>query len=203
MGAIRQGFVRLDISISPTLHRRLKAVCKREDLKLIELTRDAIDDRVAFLEERHRKEEERRKAEREVASGPTKFTGFRKLTGSNLAPVQKPAPLGSAPVSSPAPAASGDAIEYAAHADKIYKAVLGGSAMEVRLCTMEAVAEIRRRHPLTAKDDVIIATLERLVLEKRATASTVTREDAAEIVIDTSPSKIKTYGSVTPLDSED
>lgn len=198
MPPTRQGFIRIEVSISSELHHRLKTTCKKENLKIIELTRDAITERVEFLEEKRRKTEERLKAEREAAGGRTKFTGFRRMSSSSLAPSAKLTPLGEKPVPVVEPPKPKELpIEYASYAEKIYAALIGGSAFEVRLCVIEATSEIRRRYPLSSpKEDVIIATLEQLVLKKREAASAATREESPEVVIDTS--KVKTFGDVTP-----
>lgn len=133
-------------------------------------------------------------AERKATGSRKMFGSFRRLSGSTLGPVAKPVPLG-AVTSSANYTHSVEPIEYAKHADKIYAAVVAGSGLEVRLCTMEAVAAIKKRYPLTCpKDEVIIAALEKLVLERRETASTITREETAEVVIDVS--KMKTFGEV-------
>ena len=202
MGFVRQNFVRIEVSISPDLHKRLKTICKQQNLKLIELARDAIAERVEFLEEKRRKEEERLRAEREASGGRTKFAGFRRMSKSSLPPVAKPTPLGEKPAApEPAPVAKAPAeppkelpIEYGQYAQKIFTALAGGSTLEVRLCTLEALTAIKKRYPLThPKDEIIVASLERLVSEMRESAAAA-RVEEPEIVIDTS--KVRTFGSV-------
>lgn len=205
MGFVRQNFVRIEVSISPDLHKRLKAVCKQQSLKLIELARDAIAERVEFLEEKRRKEDERLRAEREANGGRTKFTGFRRMSKSNLPTVAKPTPLGEKPAPAAAPATAPPVapppeppkelpIEYGQYAQKIFAALTGGSVLEVRLCTLEALAAIKKRYPLThPKDEVIVSSLERLVSEMRESVASAQSEEP-ELVIDTS--RVRTLGSV-------
>lgn len=203
MGFVRQNFVRIEVSISPDLHKRLKAVCKQHSLKIIELARDAVAERIEFLEEKRRKEEERLQAEREANGGRTKFTGFRRMSKSNLPPVSKPTPLGEKPATTPSqshPEVSKELpIEYGQYAQKISAALAGGSTLEARLCTLEAVSAIKKRYPLThPKDEIIIAVLEKIVSESRETSED-TKADEPEIVIDTS--KMRTFGDVSPNES--
>lgn len=189
MPKMRAGDVRLEIAVERTFHSRLKATCARLHIPVRYLVLDALTERVEFLEEKRRLEEERRKAERETAGSRTAFTSFRRLRGSTLPPVSKPTPLGGT---------AGGVVDerqvlpddYARHAEKIYAALMAGSPMEARLCTVEAVAAIKTRRPLTSPaDEVIVATLERLVLHKREA-----HEDTPEIVID--PAKVRTFGEV-------
>lgn len=215
MGVIRQGYVRMEIAISPDLHKRLKTMCKQKNLKMIELIRDSLSERLEFLEEKQRREEERLRAEREASSGRTKFTGFKKMSPSNLPSPAKPIPLGE---KAPTPdTAKNDSslpmtttivekqkelpTEYTKYAEKIREAVRGGSPLEARLCTVEAVSAIKKRYPLThPRDDVIVSILEKLVVEEGDLPTIQTRKEVPEIVIDTS--KIKTSGDVSPVESD-
>lgn len=179
----------------------MKTVCKKEHLKFVELIRDATVERIEFLEERHRKEEERLKAEREAAGGRTKFTGFHRMRSSTLTPPAKPTPLGGKPAAASEPPKPKELpIEYAKYAEKIYRAVIGGSPLEVRLCTVEATSEIKKRYPLTHPgDSIIVETLENLVVEMRENALAATREETPEVVIDTS--RVRTFGNVPQSES--
>ena len=206
---IRENFIRMEISLPPALHKRMKAMCKQRDLKTIDLLRNAVAEHVEFLEEKTRKEAEQRRIDRENVDGRLKFTSFRRMSRSNLTPPARPAPIKknkpdetNAPAQAPVPPPPKELpIEYAQYAEKIYAAIHDGSTLEARLRTMEAVSAIKKRYPISApkNDAAIVSILERLVVAMQE-AAVKTREETPEVTIDTS--KIRTFGDVASGEGE-
>ena len=170
------GEVRLMLVMPRDLHRRLLAVSKPRRTSMSQLAREAITERIEFLEEKARVEEERAKAEREARQGLKRFAPFRKMSSVPLPTLPTMPSLGSLTPRTPTPAAAspsdetkGLPVEYGVHADHILEATLANDILEARVRTMEGVAAIRRRAPLSCPPDLeIMKTLQQLVDEKRA-----------------------------------
>ena len=212
MAKNRQGAIRVEFTIEPQLHRLLKATCERLQIPIRILVMDAVRERVEYLEEKRRLEDERRRAERDGSQDRAGFTAFPRLRSSTLTPPPKPMAPSAQPAATPTSVVAPTKelpIEYATYAEKIYKAVQGGDRLEVRLLTAESVAAIRAKFPLSSpKPEVIQSTLETLVLKMHEGASTASavaiRTDAPPMTID--PSRLKTYGGTidrSGLEGED
>lgn len=176
--------------IMPTaLRERARKVGKILKISTTQMIRDALDERVRFLENKIAEDKER--AAEIKAPGKRSKKGFEPLTPKFETLTDTISTRKAVEPAAPPPAKEPDYSEYADH---IYEAIAAGHSMETRLRVAEAIAAIKRKNPLThPPEHKITSELERLVLIRRENAK-LRQVQTEEVIIDTS--KVKTLGDV-------
>lgn len=193
----QEGMTFSTFRIPEVLLQRGKSVAKQMSTSLSQILRDAFSDRVDYLEAKLRADRERIEAERKANRG------FRRMTPINPEPLHPVLPqVQEEKKEDPKP-------EYTTHALRIAEAVAAGNPLETRLRVAEALADIKRKWPLThPSENEMVAILEKLVVEQNSklnadqqtqqpqpTAPSTTQPTVEnEIVID--PKKVRTLGKV-------
>lgn len=218
----------ITVGMPPDLLRRAKVQAKRLHTSIGQLIREGLLERLEFLEAKERIEEER-KSEKTQSSRKLPTLEERhavKLAGTTTTVATPPAtpttraarPDEVATVLPPLEAV------YQTEARKIFEAL--DDPIEKRLRTVEAIANVKKVHPLTyPADGEILLNLERAVIDLRAKAPpkrllsvedaherrlseqvakrpiAVPDDDRPSTVID--PEKIESYGDVDGVDEDD
>ena len=156
--------INTSVDLPIELHRRTKALSKRLRLSINQIVRDSLTERIEFLENKLRAEEERKRADKETKRTGRRLRSLADSTTSPLAP--RPIVRRADEVQVP----SEEEELYAQHARRIFE-VINSNPMEARVRTMEAVSAIKRYSPLTCpRDPKIIERLDMLVDELAAQA---------------------------------
>lgn len=165
-----QALLWVTVGLSKPLHTRAKAVAQRQTTSISQLIRDALDEKLAYLEAKANMEEAKAKAEKEAKAAarqpravkPIAPLGEGRTTSllrplealrSTLAPTQTPVAAGPDPL----------AQLYVKHAKHIAEAA--AFPYERRMRLTEAISDIKKQLPVTHPNEDHMA----LVLDDMAT----------------------------------
>lgn len=149
MAYLKDGRSRFEVVVSSAIKARAKRICKDLGISFAQLAKDALVERIVWLEDKQRRAEAEARAAKEANEGEKpRFRSFKKLSmplgGSRLAEIAKPSPLGTQGVA--VEEVKELPVEYVQHARRVSEA---DSPYERRLRMDEAVAAIKKRAPLS------------------------------------------------------
>lgn len=150
----------MTIELPRDIRERARVVAKRTRLATVDLIREGLREKVEFYEAKFREEEQRKRDEKLQRRGLIGLQGLRVAPPSPLAPTAAPSPGDNEPDEET------DALAalYASHAKELL-AVVDGPILQRRLAVAEAIADIKRRAPLTHPgDEEIQRKLERCIV---------------------------------------
>jgi len=178
----------INIALPADLRNRVRSIAKKKRTTTAQIVRDALAEKVEYLEAKERAEDDRRRKERtERAQGP------RGIGRSALAPL--PPRVEAREAAPTADIHPDEQALYETHAARVFEAF--DQPLEKRMRVREAIAAVKRQSPLTHPgDDAILARLTAAVAELQSMQSYVQEQRA----IDTS--KIRTFGEVADDENE-